>query len=352
MPIDVLSSIKRAASSDAVNKLLKNIANTSVAKSTPSKNLQSVTLEELRKDIVVKSSSDTVQIIKENFPEEKNGYLVLLVFLMERNRKLKNLSWKTDVNGGAQWGHWLRQTVLNKTRGDVLMSGNEGSPLLILDRTGQGRVAQIASDHISLWARGYDGGGPHSELLRRTVHWLMKEPELDENALDINVSGKNIFLRAANYKEINNNILMIGPDGQTETLTLEQMPDGTLGNTIEADQLGIYSFENANAQVRYAVVGVLNPPELRGVKTTETPMRDVTNESGGGIIWLSETTTPAIKRLSKTNNYAGKQWIGLKKNNAYRVKNVNARPMMPPWLSVMLLLGLVILTWVREGRSA
>ena len=77
MPIDVLSSIKGATSSEAVNKLLKNIANTSVAKSKPNQTLQSVTLEELREDVVVKSSSETVQIIKENFPEEKNGYLVV-----------------------------------------------------------------------------------------------------------------------------------------------------------------------------------------------------------------------------------------------------------------------------------
>ena len=34
-----------------------------------------------------------------------------------------------------------------------------GRPLLAVDRVGEGRVAQLMSDHIWLWARGFDGGG-------------------------------------------------------------------------------------------------------------------------------------------------------------------------------------------------
>src|SRR3546814_12826195 len=76
------------------------------------------------------------------------------------------------------------------------MDGIEGRPLRILDRYGEGRVAQINSDHIWLWARGFEGGGPPAELLRRVAHWLMKEPELEEDELRAQVKeGRPEILR-------------------------------------------------------------------------------------------------------------------------------------------------------------
>ena len=47
--------------------------------------------------------------------------------------------------------------------GQVLMQGLEGKPLLVLDRKGKGRTGQFLSDHIWLWARGFEGGGPQGE---------------------------------------------------------------------------------------------------------------------------------------------------------------------------------------------
>ena len=53
----------------------------------------------------------------------------------------------------------------------------------MLDRQGEGRVAMLGSDHAWLWSRGFEGGGPQLELLRRLAHWLMQEPELEEEVL-------------------------------------------------------------------------------------------------------------------------------------------------------------------------
>ncbi len=41
------------------------------------------------------------------------------------------------------------------------------------------------SDQFWLWARGFKGGGPQAALLKRTAHWLVGEPELDETALRV-----------------------------------------------------------------------------------------------------------------------------------------------------------------------
>ena len=60
-----------------------------------------------------------------------------------------------------RWGHWFRVVDAQADRGEVVMSGADDKPLLVLDRRGKGRVALLLSDHAWLWARGYEGGGPH-----------------------------------------------------------------------------------------------------------------------------------------------------------------------------------------------
>ena len=68
--------------------------------------------------------------------------------------------------------HWSRFFRTVDTRNAVnppVMTGADGKPLLLLSRFGEGRVALLLSDHIWLWARGYEGGGPHLDLLTADV---------------------------------------------------------------------------------------------------------------------------------------------------------------------------------------
>lgn len=78
MPVDILSSIKGAKSSEAVDKLFDVIKNANVNQYSSNQNtINAVSINDLRADIVANSSEITKQIIKENFPKEKNGYLVV-----------------------------------------------------------------------------------------------------------------------------------------------------------------------------------------------------------------------------------------------------------------------------------
>src|SRR3546814_14214612 len=72
------------------------------------------------------------------------------------------------------------------------MLGDGNRPLLVLNREGEGRVAMLLSDQGWLWARGFEGGGPHVSLYRRIAHWLMKEPELEEEALTAQARGRTL----------------------------------------------------------------------------------------------------------------------------------------------------------------
>src|ERR1700692_644828 len=78
---------------------------------------------------------------------------------------------------GSEPPHWSRFFRTVETRNSVtppVMTGADGKPLLLLSRFGEGRVALLLSDQIWLWSRGYEGGGPHLDLLRRTSHWVVE----------------------------------------------------------------------------------------------------------------------------------------------------------------------------------
>lgn len=265
-----------------------------------------------------------------------------------------SLVWKGMSAGSTTplWGPWLRQVVLERNSGEILMNGAEKNPLLILDRIEKGRIAQLASDQVWLWSRGFEEGGPHTELMRRIVHWLMKEPELDERALNITVAGNTITIRSRDFSGKNSQVLMRDPDEDVQTITLEKTASGMLEAEITVDQIGIYSFEDAYGDTRFAIVGDLNPPELRGVVSTDAPVHGLLEASGGKSIWLSEDSTPTIRMVSSDGRerYFGQSWLGLRQNNEYTVQGLREKDVLPGWLMLSLLLGMAILTWWYEGR--
>ncbi len=255
------------------------------------------------------------------------------------------------ANGHPAWGRWLRQVVVNPGEGEVLMTGAQNQPLLLLNRVGEGRVAQLASDQIWLWSRGFEGGGPQAELLRRLAHWLMKEPELDENALDVKVQGEQIVVRKRNIGGGPVPLAATLPDGTRRNITLEPEDVQWLETTVAASQLGVYSFDDGQ-QKRYAIVGDLNPPELREVVATPEKLAPMVKASRGGSFWLESTPHPDIRFISGGGSFAGSGWAGLRMNNDYNVTGVSDKPFFPPWAALLLLVFICTAVWWREGRSA
>ena len=94
------------------------------------------------------------------------------------------------------WSRWFRLVGIDQPEGEVVMKGADDRPLLLLDRKGEGRVGMLLSDQGWLWARGFEGGGPHVALYRRIAHWLMKEPELEEERLTAGGRGMTLDIAA------------------------------------------------------------------------------------------------------------------------------------------------------------
>src|SRR6201995_1725801 len=121
--------------------------------------------------------------------------------------------------------HWSRffRTVETRNAGNPpVMTGADREALLLLSRVGEGRVALLLSDHIWLWSRGYEGGGPHLDLLRRMSHWLMKQPDLDEEALRLQVQGKDLVVVRQTMADTVTPVTVTSPSGTTRQVTLTQ----------------------------------------------------------------------------------------------------------------------------------
>ena len=109
------------------------------------------------------------------------------------------------------------------------MHGPDNKPLLLLSREGEGRVALLLSDHIWLWARGYEGGGPHIDLLRRLSHWLMKQPDLEEEALRMFVRGRDLTVQRQTMSDSVSEVTLTTPSGKTRTLDAHARPSPASG---------------------------------------------------------------------------------------------------------------------------
>ncbi len=262
----------------------------------------------------------------------------------------KNLVWQGEKNN---WGAWLRAVDVNKNSGDTLLSSINDSPLLILDRVKKGRVAQINSDQIWLWSRGYDGGGPHAELLRRSVHWLMKEPELDERMMEVTVYKGNITLSKQNYANTKQETIALTlPNGEQMTIEMTDNGSGVLEYKMQAEQLGIYAFEDLNGMRKFAIIGSLNPLELSEVKATADKFIPIISASNGTSIWLDKTPSPKISVANKnTRRFGGSNWLALRQNDNYSVTGVKDIPFLPEWAVLFILLSSLIFLWWREGQS-
>lgn len=258
------------------------------------------------------------------------------------------------------WGRWFRQVKADVApTSRILMTGAEKYPLLVLDKAEKGRVAWLASDHTWLWARGLEHGGPQKELLRRLVHWLMKEPELEENRLVVSVDGFDLTVRRRALLDVDKDIdiKMFTPEQEEKTLTLrrEDLRRWQRGD-VRGEQYGLYRFEDpTSGQKAFAVVGRIDVPEMQQVIATSEKLSALTSATGGGEIWYREAGQGFGIRHGigfAQLKYYGDDWIAVKKNDAYRVTGLKSFPLLPPLWAMLAIALVMMMAWYREGRAA
>ncbi len=246
------------------------------------------------------------------------------------------------------WGRWLRQVGVVPVAGDVVMEGADGAPLLLLDRVGEGRVALLASDHAWLWSRGFEGGGPQLELLRRLAHWMMKEPELEEEALWAEIRGGGLqIIRQSLGAEVPE-VEVTLPDGSLAQVTLEETVPGRFEASFEGRGMGLYRLREG----AFEAVVALGPPAprefARPIATGELLRPAVVATRGG--VWRLEQGMPTLRMVRAGRPAAGRGWIGLTPRAAVVTTSLRLTPLLPGWLALLFGAGLMLWGWLREGR--
>jgi len=247
------------------------------------------------------------------------------------------------------WGRWFRQVDIEAPEADVLMEGAGGRPLLVLDRVGEGRVAQLLSDQAWLWARGFEGGGPQAEIFRRTAHWLMKEPALEEERLSARAEGGTIRVERRSLQAGARSVRVTGPDGESQRVQLQEGNNGIAFGQLQAEVAGLYRFSDGEFS-SIAVVGSLNPLEFAELVSTPSRLSGHVAASNGGILRLQHVEKPKIRRVDAGERSAGADWIGLVENRSFDVASLKRAALMPPWAALLILLALLGAVWRREGR--
>ena len=247
------------------------------------------------------------------------------------------------------WGRWFRLIDVDLMRGTTLMQGSSDRPVLILDRIGEGRVAQLLSDHAWLWTRGFEGGGPQAELLRRVAHWLMKEPDLEEEDLRAAADGNRLEIWRRSLAPGGGDVTVTAPSGREFTVTLSEDETGGLARgSLQVNEPGLYRLSDGT-RTTVAAVGVLNPLEYADLRSSPQPLAPLVERTGGGGFWLSDGI-PDIRRVKPERDAAGRSWLGLRANGDYLVTGVEQIPMLPALVVLALVLGVTMLAWHREGR--
>lgn len=256
----------------------------------------------------------------------------------------------TEDFTGRTWGKWLRFIEAFDETGDVLMRTPTGEPLLAVDRVGDGRVAQLLSDQIWLWARGYDGGGPFADLIRRTVHWLMKEPELDERQLQLITQGDTVRANLRTLADRAAPLVIETPDGSFLEPSWREEGPGSYSAEVPVDQLGLYRAQSGGLEA-VALNGPANPREFAALEATGEVLRPLSESSGGGIYSIARPgQVPDIRMVGRRADASGGNWIGLRERGAFAVRSSTSLPLLPGLLAIGLILLALLAAWRREGR--
>ncbi len=260
------------------------------------------------------------------------------------------------------WGRWFRQAEVKSDRGTAVMAGAQDSPLLLLEKRGKGRVALLTSDHAWLWARGYEGGGPHSDLLRRLSHWLMKEPDLEEERLIATAKGLKVTLERHSMGESVAPAQLTAADGSVTDVKLEAAGPGIWRGTADVKLPGLYKAASEGPEGPLTAVvhaGTEDPREMNDVTASDKAMQPMAAQTGGGVFWTgskatadapAEVEVPRISMLATAKVFSGSGWMALKDREAFLTRGVKIFPLFTGLLALAALLAFLTLAWWREGR--
>ena len=255
-----------------------------------------------------------------------------------------------DPEADPTWGSWLRLIDLidPKPGAQIVMTARDDRPLLVLERAGEGRVALMGSDHAWLWSRGYEGGGPQLELLRRLAHWLMQEPELEEEALTATGEGQRMTVTERTLGDSAGVAIVTAPDGTESEVPLEEATPGRFQAIYDAPEIGLYRVRAGDKETVIAL-GPAAPREFVQTIASGDLMEPLVDAKRGGIQTV-EDGVPDLRRVRADRPASGRGWIGITPREAFVTADIRITPLLPAWAFLILSALFAISGWLWEGR--
>lgn len=283
----------------------------------------------------------------------EQGYAPMISELGERHpvtEGLDNFAPRPPAEDGTPgWGRWFRLIDTDARSGHVVMTGADDRPLLVLDRVDEGRIAMLMSDHAWLWSRGFEGGGPQLELLRRLAHWTMKEPELEEERISAQVRGKTVTVTRRSLEEEQGAITATGPDGAVVELETQEVSPGRWVAEFEGEENGLYRLSDGTLKAVVAI-GPTAPREFEQTIASADKLDPLLTATRGGVLRLEDVARPDVRSVRAGRTAAGRGWLGVTPRNAYLATDIRQTPLLPAWAMLLLVAGLMVAAWRWEGR--
>ncbi|WP_019222340.1 glutamine amidotransferase [Bartonella rattaustraliani] len=273
----------------------------------------------------------------------------------ERHPVTKGLA--TPSYPTSQWGRWLRQIAIQDTyKGIALMKGADEQPLLLLAHVGKGRVGMLLSDESWLWARGFEGGGPYAALYRRIAHWLMKEPDLEEEKLSATNDNYHLTIRRQTLKDSPEQAVVTFPSGKKEKVTLTKEQEGVFTATLNTDEIGIFTIKNGGLTT-LSSVGMLDNLELFDLISTKEKLSPISKQTGGYTTRLHNKEQESIHlpplelvRSQKNSTSSLAHAIVLKEATQTRSIKTFYFSIFSGFFALLVCLFLLNSMWYRESR--
>ncbi len=252
-----------------------------------------------------------------------------------------------------QWGRWFRTVGVEQPKGQTVMLGDGQDPLLVLNRQGEGRVAMLLSDQGWLWARGFEGGGPHVGLYRRIAHWLMKEPELEEEALTARANGRTLEITRQTIGDNPGDATVKFPTGKTEKMAFTQTEPGLYKIERRMDETGLYEITNGDFTT-LVHVGAVDAPEFKAMISTSQPLQPLVDATKGSIHRVvndnDRVVLPDILPVRGDVRVADNDRMLIRLTDETVLKGVNTLPLFAGFAGLAALLLAFSALWWREGR--
>ncbi len=251
------------------------------------------------------------------------------------------------------WGEWTNYTRSQLNSGKALLH-YENDPLLALDNVGKGRVVQILSSDSWIWQKSLNDKGPLIELIRNIIQWLLKNPKLEENFINLNKDNNLIKIKLNSISSGDINAKIVTPSKEALKLKLIDKGNGIFEGEFKSLERGKFQITWKD-KTKYFIINDMNNKEVEEITATDYKIKSYTEKNNTftknfNIFW-KDRSTPKILRIYNNKILGGKNWIGVVEKNVPKISENSKQKLLNWYIIFMLLIFLIFISWYKEGRN-